>query len=209
VAELSIAAHDRSYTIDVDPDSLIGGRIVESGQPYEAPLLEHIFERGFRGIAVDAGAHIGNHSLWLAAICELEVWAFEPLVFEELAANIARNALDGRVQARLIALGDRCETAHVVGKGKLRPGHGDIPVRPLDEFDIDDVAVIKIDVEDMEPYVLRGAAETIQRSRPVIFAEARDDECHQAIAEVLDPWGYVMTQRFGVRWTPVECWEPQ
>lgn len=209
MAEITISAHDRTYRIDVDPDGLIGGRIHASGQPYEAPLLEHMYERRFKGVAVDVGAHVGNHALWLAAVCELEVWAFEPLVCTELERNVELNGLGGRLHAVGVALGDEVGAARSVGKGRLElDAAGDVPVRPLDEYELTDVAVVKIDVEDMEPWVLRGAVDTIRTSRPVIFAEARDDVCHQAIADVLEPWRYTMTQRFGVNWTPVECWEP-
>lgn len=211
MTECRIEAHGVAYTIDADPAGLIGGRIHESGQPYEAPLLESIYERGYTGAAVDAGAHIGNHSLWLAAVCGLEVWAYEPLEHEALVENVARNGLEARIHTHPVALGAHDGVAKVVGKGKLdsRAAGGTVPLHTLDGYLLEECSVMKLDVEDMEPEVLRGARNTIRRCRPVIYAEARDEACHEAIAAVLEPWGYHMGERFGVKWTPVECWEPR
>lgn len=85
-------------------------------------------------------------------------------------------------------------------------GPGDVPVRTLDSYGFTDVAVIKIDVENMELAVLRGAMETIQRERPVIYAEAWEKgdylETHRAF---LEPLGYSYARRFKWhqhRWMP-------
>lgn len=208
MAEFALSGHGQSYTIEIDPEGLIGRRIASAGQPYEFPLLEHIWERGFKGVAVDGGAHVGNHTLWLAVVCGLEVWAFEPLCYEELVHNVELNDLQSQVHPVPVALGAEHGQATIVGRGKLEVGGGEVPVVPLDDYQLEDVSVIKLDIEDMEPFALMGARRTVERCQPVIFAEARDDNCHQAIANVLEP-GYRMTARFGVRWTPVECWEPR
>lgn len=209
----TLHAHGRNYEIDVERGGLVGDRILEHGTPYEPWLLEWIYERGFTGTAVDVGAHIGNHTLWLAMVCGLRVEAFEPLTYAALRENVERNGLLGQVHVHDCALGARHCWAHVVGKGKLAvtdlrdSSKQNLAVRPLDGYELTDVSVMKIDVEDMEPYVLLGATLTIERCRPVICAEARDDAAHVALRKILRPWGYTMTQRFS-RGTPVECWEP-
>lgn len=209
MTQVRIEAHGCDYLIEVDADGILGRRIVPSGKPYEAPLLEHIWGMKLSGIAVDVGAHIGNHSLYLAAVCGLQVVAFEPSTVERLRANVELNDLGGQVRLEPFALGADLGWATEVGKGRLEVGAGEVPVRRLDDYALVGVSLIKIDVEDMEPSVLRGGEETIRRERPVIFAEARDDECHAAIAEVLEPWGYAMTHRFHSRGvaTPVERWD--
>lgn len=210
MSELTISAHERSYRI-ADPGGLIG-KALRAGNPYEAPVLEHIYGRGFEGLAVDVGASVGNHTLWLAAVCDLAVVAIEPLDHPRLARNLALNDLNGQVELWPFALGDEPEEAyvtgppaHVVGE-ELYPEDGVVDVHRLDSFDLTDVALIKIDVEGMEPQVLRGAEETIRRERPVIYAEAQDEAAHERNAEILVEYGYEHRQTFGA--TPLEEWDP-
>jgi FkbM family methyltransferase len=53
----------------------------------------------------------------------------------------------------------------------------DLPVqlKPLDDFELNDVAVMKVDVEGHERQMLTGAQATIARCRPVILCETRAD----------------------------------
>lgn len=202
-----IEAHGAGYDI-VNPGGLIGRPIAE-GRPYEQKLLEMIYGEGFTGVALDIGAHVGNHTLWLAAICGLEVHAFEPLHTARLRANVDLNP-DLSIVVHAVALGAESGAfARVVGKDRLLVGDGGgIPVIRLDDLALDDVSVIKIDVEDLEPDVLRGAEATIGRNRPVIYAETRDAHAEANVAEVLEPWGYRLTVLVPVA-TPVTRWEHQ
>lgn len=190
-----------------------GGKIPacwRAGKPYERPLLEHIYAERFRGVAVDAGANIGNHTLWLSGVCGLDVVAFEPIKHAELSRNVALNGLNRRVQIAPVALGANAGTALHVGKGRLDPARGALPVRRLDDYDLNDVVVIKADVEGMEADVLAGGEGTINRCRPVIFAEEWGPSEHEALAAVLEPWGYQMVKRFHGKdsATPVGRWDP-
>lgn len=202
----TVTAHDCTYRI-FNPGGLIGRPLAE-GRPYERHLLDWIFDAGFTGTAVDVGAHVGNHTLWLAAVCGLRVHAFEPNHTEALRVNVALNDLDDQVIVHDCALGAEPTTAQWSGKDRLSTGAGPVPVLPLDGFHLEDVSVIKVDVEDMEPEVLRGAEATIRDQRPVLFLEARDLACHNAIADVIEPWGYAHSGTAKTA-TPVERWVPQ
>lgn len=46
-------------------------------------------------------------------------------------------------------------------------------VRTLDSFALEGIGLVKIDVQGMEPYVLRGAAATLRRSKPVLIIEEK------------------------------------
>lgn len=201
----TISAHGHAYRIH-NPGGLIG-RPISEGRPYERHLLDWIHDSAFEGVAVDAGAHVGNHTLWLAAVCGLEVHAFEPTHTEALQANVTLNELDDRVRVHDCALGAEASTARFAGKDRLEVGVGEVTVLPLDMFALENVALIKADVEDMEPDVLRGAEETICGQRPVLFLEARDIACHDLIADVIEPWGYHHDGTAKTA-TPVERWVP-
>lgn len=210
MAEFRIAAHGRAYRIEADRESLIG-RSLAAGNPYEARVLEHIHRRGFEGLALDVGASLGNHALWLAVICGLEVIAAEPLDHARLRRNVALNELEDRITVWPLALGEAPGRASVNGApahviGREFPVDGKVPIARLDDFQLSDLAIVKIDVEGMEPEVLRGALGTIRRERPVIYAEAQDPAAHDRNAEILTGLGYEHRKTFGA--TPLEEWEP-
>jgi len=202
-----IEAHGHKYALDIEPDSHIGRQIHERGEPYEAKLLEHMYEQRFTGRALDIGAHVGNHALWMAVVCGLKVVAFEPQTPDELRWNVQLNKAEQIVQVEDCALGEVFGDASPMGQGRLKlDKDGDIPIRPLDAYGFEQVSVMKIDVEDMEPEVLRGALVTIEKCQPTIFAEARNDICHRSIQEVLEPMGYAVTARFHMG-TRMERWD--
>lgn len=204
-------------------------RCFQQGVFYEQPLLEHIYRMHVHGTALDIGANVGNHTLWLAKVCGLRVHAFEPLQYARLEDNVKLNSLGRRVRIHPIALGDGAGQLHHVGRGRLSPEDWDVrggidkaagndpgaattPVVTLDSLHIrGKITVVKIDVEDMEPHVLRGGVQTIMRWRPCIFAEARDAAAHERISAVLRPLDYDMTLRLSGRAaaTPMEKWSPR
>jgi FkbM family methyltransferase len=44
-------------------------------------------------------------------------------------------------------------------------GYNDVEVRPLDSYEFENVAVLKIDVQGYEPKVLDGAIQTIKKHK--------------------------------------------
>lgn len=57
---------------------------------------------------------------------------------------------------------------------------------PLDKFDIEHVAFIKIDVEGHEIEVLRGGANTLRRSRPIVLVEIKTHNLDEAFSFFAD-----------------------
>lgn len=62
----------------------------------------------------------------------------------------------------------------------------DVELKRLDDFAIADAGFIKIDVEGHEVEVLKGAAETIQRSRPVVLVELKKEHVQEITAWFLE-----------------------
>jgi FkbM family methyltransferase len=142
---------------------------------------------------IDIGAHVGTYALSFARQCP-QVFAFEcqENTYYHLCAGIALNGLKN-VVAHRVALSDGSESS-----GELRiisvDGGGssvvsDLPthrrpltterveLRTLDSFGLENIGLIKIDVEGGELAVLRGAVETLQRNDyPKILFEAWPDE---------------------------------
>jgi FkbM family methyltransferase len=213
-----IAAFGLRYRIN-DPGGRVGSKVT-NGEPYERRLLVDIHQHNLAGTAFDVGAHVGNHSLYLAAICGLRVHAWEPhdQSRHQLEANLALNpGLDITVHAW--AAGAR------VARGRLTPGRwvefdpardganlkldrGHVRVRPIDSYlDVSDLAVLKVDVEGMEAAVLEGALDHIERCRPLIYTETHTDQSHDSVAQLLEPLGYEMTRAIHMGST-MERWSP-
>lgn len=207
VEVLTIAVGDISYAIR-NPGGRIGSKLV-NGEPYERKLLADIAARDLHGVAFDVGAHVGNHSLYLAAVCGLTVYAFEPhpVSYEALVENVRLNP-DLRIFPVCVAAGDREGRGRFSGRMRLKLDRGDVPVRSLDDVVPPGVtvAVVKVDVEGMEPEALAGMSGHLARCRPVVYAETHTRTSARRTAEVLAPLGYASTGviRMG---SPMTVWE--
>lgn len=169
------------------------------------PGLRHI---GKGRVFVDVGAHAGIWSFW-AARKYGSVVAFEP-----------NTALCGRLHAALpdvltvpVALSDRTGRAEMYTPqidGRTRTSRGTLHLAALmggehssnwvrcatlDEFNLDEVDFIKVDVEGLETPFLDGAEATIRRCRPRLYIEIEDIHTPGsavAVAERICGWGYRM-----------------
>lgn len=175
-----------SYQVVLLQDDHISNVIRSSGKPYEPTLVTVVRELTRRGNTIlDVGANLGNHTLYWAKAGR-HVIAFEPNPVTRLALteSVRLNRLDTFVDIYPIALG--AET----GSGTMRTllednqgavavepcATGEIPIVRLDDLDLANFSVMKIDVEGAEERVLRGAHETIVRLRPLIIAESLENK---------------------------------
>lgn len=190
-----ISVYGHKAVLDVDPHDHIGSRIARRRMFYERDLLEDLRRRVGHGLAVDVGAHIGNHTIWMAKVCGLDVVALEPheQSRRQLVANVARNRLAKKVTVHAVAAGNshgagriRIPDATNSGMVQVLPGTGHVPIVPIDSLNLTRrrVAVMKIDVEGAALPVLEGAAETIARDLPILYVETDEPD---AAAELLGP----------------------
>lgn len=159
-----------------------------------------------RRVAVDAGAHVGFWSMWLAESFG-SVHAFEPL--PEHVECFRCNVTQGKVTLHAAALGERTGTVAMEtdpdNSGKAHAGGGGDKLAAmvaLDDLGLRKVDFIKIDVEGMEPQVIAGAAATIQACRPVIVVEVkghheRYGNTEFAALEALERMGMTQLRRLG------------
>jgi FkbM family methyltransferase len=183
---------------------------------YEQDMLEHILSRSAGGMIVDAGAHIGNHSLFLGAFGAARVFSFEPAPasFACLESNIRINGLGDRIAAFNCALGasDGVGGSTAVGERnsgatRFNAGGGSLPMRRLDDVLVgaERLDAMKIDVEGMEAEVISGALGLVRRFLPDLYIELLNPEAIAAIEAILLPLGYRRLQSFGQ--TLNQSWE--
>lgn len=144
------------------------------------------------GLAVEAGANMGIHTVPLAKALASQgrtLYAFEPqpVIFQQLCANLALNGLTN-VSAFPMACGNRngavlFEVPNYLSKGNFggiemggtvrsEARHQTVPCVRLDDFlPIEEVGFLKIDVEGFELEVLKGAEKILERSQPILYLE--------------------------------------
>ena len=154
--------------------------------------------------AVDVGANIGVFTYGLLAR-GANVVAIEPQAgcasqiraFHEM--GFPRSAPRGALHVHVEALGSQPGSAVLyvpLKNGKvddesasLKEAEGEamrieVPVRKLDDYGLDNVQVIKMDVEGREIPALEGGERTIRRWRPTILVEIEQRHHNEPIAEV-------------------------
>jgi FkbM family methyltransferase len=146
-------------------------------------LVENYCQEGW--VVIDVGANIGAHCLRFAKLAGStgRVYAFEPTnyAFKKLVKNISLNSFDCVVPLQL-ALSENNLTDQKVSfrsswrsNGKHIVGTSTVDFVRLDdwcaEHKVDQIHLIKLDVDGNEYSVLSGATGMIRRSRPLIIME--------------------------------------
>lgn len=169
------------------------------------------------GVIFDVGANVGFHAVALAAEVGQtgRVVAIEPSPHnsERLRSNLdgsslnnsriyqcAAGAARGSIQLNLADDPAYLSTVSPV-EGRATGGHLEVALRTLDDIWEEEgrprVAAIKIDVEGVEPDVLRGAGMLLAACQPDLLLEANDDARLAELKGLLEPLGYRATQPAG------------
>ncbi len=178
-------------------------------------------------LVLDIGASLGLWTVPLARIARPKgalIWCFEPNPenIHWLGANIERNGLGDIAEVRGLGLGAHAGTAplsyreHGGGNGAIgvatAEGSVAVSVERLDDLELPRrVSFMKLDVEGFELEVFRGAHETIERDRPVIFGEfnaewlrlrGEDLAGYLVLLAGLDYEVFVVDERRSAAWRP-------
>lgn len=158
IVKFSLHGHQVVFDLP-DTTDLIQKKISESKMFYELDLLENMRARVHAGgLCVDVGAHLGNHTIFLAKICGMRVLAFEPQpdIYRLLVKHVELNGVADRVQTFNMALGEvegygrmTWPLTDNTGGATLELNNGDsVKISTLDPHVGDQkVELIKIDVE--------------------------------------------------------------
>lgn len=170
----------------------ISNVIVLESQYFEQDILEELDSVLPKNpIIIDAGCNIGNHTLyWANESYAKRIYCFEPLkdTFENLKKNIEINNLSSVCVLHNVALGEDTSKAkvnflsneNIGGTDILKDHNGNIHIISLDSLDIQEERIdfFKIDVEGFEVHLLKGAINTINKYKPLIFIEAFNNNAH-------------------------------
>jgi len=186
------------------PNALCEWR-AETFSTKEPETLEWIDAMPASAVLWDVGANVGLYATYAAKARGCRVWAFEPSIFnlELLARNIHMNGLTGQVCIVPLALSDVGGSAHMrmtttEWGGALSTFGKDVgwdgqAVREVFEYQtmgltMDDAVTklgipppdyLKMDVDGIEHFILRGGAAVLARVNQVLI-EINDDFHEQA-----------------------------
>jgi FkbM family methyltransferase len=153
------------------------------------------------GTAIDIGANVGLYTYALSKRFD-RVYSFE---INESVSGLITKYNPGNIELIHCGLSSSAGAARFyvpVASGMTLAGWGslnkdnlpgaekliekDVELKRLDDFGIAGVGLIKIDVEGHEVEVLKGAGETIQRSRPIVLVELKKEHMQDVKAWFLE-----------------------
>lgn len=187
-----VVDHLGSLRVEYSLSSLIGQLLFidHRFEDDEAAFISRRLAQWPAPVLFDIGANIGLHSLRVAqAAPTARIVAFEPgrETFGMLTRNIARNELQGRIDARPLAVAERAgrATFHFCaddaysslvpdGRRAVQQSY-EVEVIGLDEWmlaaGVERPHFIKLDVEGAEAAAIAGARQTLQHWRPELLVE--------------------------------------
>jgi len=176
-------------------------------------------------VVIDVGANIGSHTIPFAnAVGDTGlVVTFEPqrMPFHILCGNTAINCLtnvcalqkgvaerSGNAKVPVLSWHEPHNWGAVSLADQNSPGE-EVEVVTIDSLELPSCRLIKIDVEGMEPQVIRGAVRVIQKYQPVLFVENNTvDQASRTIAAILE-LGYSAWWHLGLYYNPKNFFDNQ
>lgn len=173
------------------------------GRFYEAPFLEYLREHYHGGTWIDAGSALGNHTLFMAKFCDCDkIVSIDPIrsSLQTQARILEMNGVQDRVHTIYTALsswdglGEMERFGPGVGHWQLIAGQS-VPVSTLDSLGLENVTVLKLDIEGSELDALKGASTLLLQQQPAVFCECNYKREIAAISAYLKSLGYSKTKR--------------
>ncbi len=169
----------RGIEIYLHPNEALSNHIRREKDFFEPDILDYLKSHyQSQNTIVDVGANIGNHALYFANFLQnRKIICFEPVPdnFNLLQKNLNPYP---NTQLYQLALSDKKENLKVkpnpdnMGASKVdQSGNLKVNAITLDSLKLQNITLLKIDVENYEPQVLEGAKDTIERCHPLILIE--------------------------------------
>jgi FkbM family methyltransferase len=189
----------------------------------EIGLLPFLVDR--RKTSLDIGAGRGVYSYFLSKLCP-KVMAFEP---NPKILRTLYKTVNSNVSVEPVALSNESGTAQLrvpktaggfsnqgasLSEVKVAENFGVVSVetKKLDDYVLDGVGFIKIDVEGHESAVLDGARETLSRNRPIMLIEIEESHTKRPIKDAVaavEKYGYRAMALSGNGLISMERFDPQ
>jgi FkbM family methyltransferase len=165
-----------------EPFDLIKSCYIKKGVMWEKQIGVELKKYTKPGsVAVDIGGHMGTHTLNLSRFVGPHgtVHVFEPQMkmFSENVINMSVNNCKNIIFHRNAVGNDNkliemnLSNPYNEGGTSIGSGGDKVQMVRLDDFRLNNVSIIKMDVEGFEIAVIQGAKQTILRNKPVMIIE--------------------------------------
>jgi len=169
--------------------------MLEGSLPNELRFLHRIVGGG--DVAIDVGANQGLYSYNLSKrFCKVYAFEINPELTKDLEAynpgniEVINKGLSSREGEAVLYIPES-EGQSLTGWASLTPNNcpdtqehttKQCQIYPLDSFNIERVAFIKIDVEGHEIEVLKGGVDTLRRCGPIVLVEIKSHNIAEAFS---------------------------
>lgn len=189
---------DGTFIYTHDKGEYISDVIEQTGWYYEPKTIDYIKNLNLKDCNIlDIGANIGNHSHAMQKFStNCQIGSFEPYQknFDILKKNVRfsyNNFVTNKNDEKKYSI------APVWGEnnlGYIMPNIDGEKVNNtfIDYYKLDNIGLIKIDIEGHELEALKGAFNTIEKSKPCIIAEHHTNEEHRQVMDYLKQFGYYL-----------------
>lgn len=189
---------DGTFIYTHDKGEYISDVIEQTGWYYEPKTIDYIKNMNLKDCNIlDIGANIGNHSHAIEKFTtNCQIRSFEPYQknFDILKRNTAlsyphfvTNKNDEKIYSIYPVWGE-----NNLGYIKQNEIGESVESTFIDFYVFYNVGLIKIDIEGHELEALKGAFNTIQKSKPCIIAEHHTESEHLQVMDYLKQFGYYL-----------------
>jgi FkbM family methyltransferase len=198
----------------------VDDQIIQYGifEPHSTKIVKSILHQGMT--VLDVGANFGYYSCLFSKLVGIEgsVYCFEPTNFfrNRLNENLIANNFNN-VYVSEFALSDTLENITITISGDTASCHWVpdfdktstsvittemIKAIPLDEFllnkNINNIDLIKVDIDGHEIKFIKGAFNTIKKYQPKILMEVSPIHLHEAGFSLVDCWNIIQDIRYDI-----------
>lgn len=178
------------FNIEYYENDMLGRDSIGAGKKWEPHILEFIkfYKKYFKLVnIIDVGANFGYHSLFFSKEVSKNVYAFEPQpqnIFL-LNSNIDNNNITNvKIYPYAVSNNENQVYIPIISSNIKNANMGDITLEInksdnnvkvnsilLDNMNLFEIDIIKIDVQGWELNVLNGAKKLIERDKPILIIE--------------------------------------
>lgn len=171
------------------------GKHIELGLYWEEWMLNYLVKYYIKGSnMIDIGGNIGTTSMLMSEILTENnfIYTFEPIYYDVIYKNIFDNNLQDKIKVYPCGLSNNNNSIFInninydnkINYGAVSLENEELTkinnnnkleliIKKLDDFNLNNISLIKIDVENMEIKVLQGAINILKKNRPTLLLE-----CH-------------------------------
>lgn len=169
----------------------IGKQISQRKNFYESELLKFIHKNSKKGLFVDIGANIGNHTCFFSIFCADKVIAIEPVTenFNILIKNISDNKIKNVIAINKPFSSKKNKYSyniipHNMGMCNMIESENGMESVTPEDLNFEELTLLKIDCEKMSKEIFNSLIPIILKTKCDVIIEADDYELDDILKKI-------------------------